>query len=78
MPNRCGKHGELLKQAKEVLERIRDLTTKSVPCIVDGVNQRFLQMDREVELAMGEKERAVGALREHDEEHSCQSGGGYK
>lgn len=72
MPNNCDKHDELLKNAQKVLEKIRDLTMKQVPCIVDGVSQRFLQMDRELELAMGEKERAVGALREHDEEHRCQ------
>lgn len=73
MPNECAKHAKLLQQAQEVLERIRKLTTKQVPCIVEGVNQRFLQMDRELELAMGEKERAVGALREHDKEHGCQT-----
>ena len=69
---RCGKHEELLKQAQEILERIRELTAKQVPCIERGVRERFLRMDRELELAMGEKERAVGALREHDEEHGCQ------
>jgi hypothetical protein len=30
-----------------------------------------MQLDRELELAIGEKERLFGALRQHREEHGC-------
>jgi hypothetical protein len=72
MTNGCEKREELLKQAQEILDKIHKLTAKQM-AIVDesGVGERFLRVDRELELTMGEKERAVGALREHDEEHGC-------
>lgn len=75
MMKRCDKHEELLKHAQQVLQRIHELTAKQKVTITEsGVSERFLHMDSELELAMGEKERSVGALREHDEEHGCQTG----
>jgi hypothetical protein len=71
---RCDKHDELSHRAQDVLQRIHKLTAKQKLIIAgSGVSERFLCMDRELELAMGEKERAIGALREHDEEHGCQA-----
>jgi hypothetical protein len=71
---RCDKHEELLHHAQGVLQRIHELTAKQKLIVAEsGVSERFLNMDSELELAMGEKERAVGALREHDEEHGCQT-----
>lgn len=69
---KCTRHDELLEEAQKVLESIHELSAKQVETIEQGVSQRFLSMDRQLELAMGEKERAIGALREHDREHGCQ------
>lgn len=75
MMKKCDKHEELLKHAQQVLQRIHELTARQKAAITEsGVSELFLHMDSELELAMGEKERAVGALREHDEEHVCQTG----
>lgn len=74
MKKRCEKHEELLNQAEEVLRRIHELTERQKVVVTEtGVSERFLRVDRELELAMGEKERAIGALREHDQEHDCQN-----
>ena len=70
---RCDKHDELLHLAQDVLQRIHELTAKQKLTVAEnGVSERFLGMDKELELAMGEKERSIGALREHDMEHGCQ------
>ena len=73
METTCEKHEELLVQAKSILNKIYE-TMEHQKAVLDaeGVSHRFLHYDRELELLMGEKERAVGALREHDEEHGCQ------
>jgi len=70
--NRCEKHEELLEQVQKILQRLQELSGRQVTSIDSGVSERFMSRDREMELAMGEKERLVGALREHDEEHGCQ------
>lgn len=71
---RCEKHTELLADADSVLKKIHDLTVRQREVVeIDGVSVRFLLFDKQLELLMGEKERAVGALREHDIEHGCQT-----
>ena len=74
MKKKCEKHEELLNHAKGVLQRINEITAKQKVTVDDsGVSERFMRLDKELELAMGEKERFVGALREHDVEHGCQT-----
>lgn len=71
--NSCEKHNELLAEADAILAKLHALTAHQRTIVgADGVSKRFLQLDQELELMMGEKERAIGALREHDEEHGCQ------
>ena len=73
MVTTCEKHDELLSNANSILKKIYE-TIEHQHGVLDaeGVSQQFLHYDRELENLMGEKERAVGALREHDEEHGCQ------
>lgn len=74
MVTTCEKHEEILAQAKAILEKIRETMVQQKRLLEsEGVSHEFLQYDRQLELLMGEKERAVGALREHDEEHGCQN-----
>jgi len=40
-----------------------------------GDSEKYLHLDKELELTFGEKERAVGALRQHIKEHKCVSEG---
>jgi hypothetical protein len=37
-----------------------------------GDSEKYVHLDKELELTVGEKERAVGALRQHLREHKCQ------
>jgi hypothetical protein len=70
----CEKHEELLVQAQSILNKIHEtMRHQSGVLNAEGVSHQFLHYDRELENLMGEKERAVGALREHDEEHGCQN-----
>ena len=74
MVTTCEKHEELLARAKLMLEKIRETMVHQNRILdAEGVSHDFLRYDRELEVLMGEKERAVGALREHDEEHGCQN-----
>ena len=70
----CEKHEELLNEAKSILRQINELSGRQVDVIIrEGVSEHFILRDKQLELLMGEKERAIGALRQHDEEHRCQS-----
>lgn len=70
---KCEKHEDLLVRAQSILQKIHDITEGQKTLVgSEGVSSEFIRFDKEVELLMGEKERAVGALREHDEEHGCQ------
>jgi hypothetical protein len=37
-----------------------------------GESDKYMHLDKELELTVGEKERAVGALRQHVKEHRCE------
>jgi Zn-finger domain-containing protein len=68
----CEKRDELLATANAILEKLHTVTDRQREVVaIDGISPAFLHLDKELELLMGEKERVVGALREHDEEHGC-------
>jgi hypothetical protein len=58
-------HGEV----QEVLARITQLTTAQLSAFRSDDNAAFMRLDKELEIAMGAKERAIGALRQHEREH---------
>jgi len=69
----CEKRDELLATTNSILKKLHTVTERQREVVgIDGISPAFLHLDKELELLMGEKERAVGALREHDEEHGCQ------
>jgi hypothetical protein len=39
---------------------------------MDARQTEFMKIDKELENTVGEKERAIGALRQHAEEQGCQ------
>lgn len=72
MATTCVIREELLNQATSILNKIRETMERQHQVLYgDGVSPQFLQYDRELENLMGEKERAIGALRQHDQEHGC-------
>lgn len=73
--DKCEKHTELLIQAQSTLKKIRETIERQKQVIgSESVSPQFLCYDKELELLMGEKERVIGALRQHDKEHGCQHG----
>jgi len=75
MNGKCEIHEEPLIQAKSTLQRIYETAQRQKQVVgSEGVSNFFLHHDKELELLMGEKERVVGALRQHDDEHGCQNG----
>lgn len=73
MPIRnCEKHDQLVAQAHDILRNLHDLTSRQLEAFDSGDRERFMKFDQELELMLGKKERTIGALRQHDEEHGCQ------
>jgi hypothetical protein len=70
--DRCVEHDRLTKEAHEQLRKLNELTTRQLEAFDSGDRARFMKVDQQVELALGEKERRIGALRQHDDEHGCQ------
>jgi hypothetical protein len=71
----CEAHERILAQAQSIFLRIHKIVDRQNKVLEsEGVSNHFLRHDKELELLMGEKERTVGALREHDKEHGCQDG----
>ena len=67
MANECSECTRLQTAVTDVLERIEALTKKQLGAVAD--KEILLDADKQLELAMGEKERAIGALLEHQRTH---------
>jgi hypothetical protein len=67
----CSKREELQKRAIDALSKINELAVQQIECIKASNQIRLMALDKETELAFGEKERAFGALLEHSKEHGC-------
>jgi hypothetical protein len=68
---KCPKHEHLRAEAFAILQEITELTSGQRAAFETGEDQRFMELDKQLELAVGRKERAIGALRQHTEEHGC-------
>ncbi len=60
-------------QAQNALFRMRSLIDQQVQLLKVGQHNSptFKNLDRELDLTFGEKERAFGALHSHTAEHGC-------
>lgn len=65
---KCSKCIELESAVTAALERVADLTRTALEAFRKNRPTEFATADRQVENAIGAKERAVGALREHRRE----------
>lgn len=68
LPN-CSECQRLEADVTAVLEELRELTTAQLAAFRAGDHSEFMNLDRKLELAVGEKERSVGAQRQHQNEH---------
>lgn len=51
--------------------RISELTRSIADALTNGDEDSASELDKQVDLEFGRKERAMGALHEHRREHGC-------
>ena len=70
---RYPEYEQLAAKVADALRRLVDLTTASLGAYRNSNQTEFMKIDKELENTVGEKERAIGALRQHAKEHGCHS-----
>jgi len=68
---KCPEYARLETAVSDVLARLANVATIQVEMFRAGNHSEFARLDKEIELIVGEKERAIGALRQHSKEHQC-------
>ncbi len=66
----CPEQMRLIEKVRFHLKRIAELSDLTAGAL--GMDmERVTEFDKQTELEIGEKERALGALRQHTFEHGC-------
>ena len=65
-------YDRLAADVDEVLAQLAATTTFQLEVFREKNPSDFTRLDKELELLMGEKERRIGAMRQHAGEHKCQ------
>lgn len=68
----CEEYDRLQSDVEQVLADITQVTTLQMQLFRDHDIPRLTRVDKELELLVGRKERAFGALRQHAADHKCQ------
>ena len=71
MPD-CPEYSRLRSEVENILGNLAQVTTLLLELFRSNDEEKYIHLDKELELTVGEKERAVGALRQHLKEHHCQ------
>jgi hypothetical protein len=71
--SRCPEFDKLSSQVEDVLKILVQTVTLQLEVFRSKKPREFARIDKELELLVGEKERRIGALRQHADEHKCQS-----
>jgi hypothetical protein len=71
MANKCAEYANLQHEVQLTLQTLSDLTRALLDAFHSCERDRFAQLDRELEVIVGRKERTMGALRQHVKEHKC-------
>ena len=68
---KCPEHERLFAEGENILGNLAQVSTLLLELFrsrdFDGVRR----LDKELEITVGEKERCLGALRQHIKEHKC-------
>ena len=70
--DRCPEYEKLSSRVDEMLKNLVETTTLQLEIFRSKKPGEFMRVDKELEILVGEKERRIGALRQHVEEHQCQ------
>ncbi len=67
----CTRQQQLIAEVQRHLIRLSELALQEASVITRKDDNTWLAIDKQIEHELGEKERCLGALREHREEHGC-------
>jgi hypothetical protein len=67
----CAEFARLNAEVESLLDKLVALTTAQSKAYHDKNQEEFMRLDHELETTLGAKERAIGAIREHQREHGC-------
>jgi len=69
---RCPDYTRLASEVEQLLQKLRETTEAQLAAFQQQNSSSFTRLDKELELLVGAKERAIGAMREHARQHKCQ------
>lgn len=75
--DRCEEYDRLESRVEEALAQLARVTTLQLELFRSRNFPHVSRVDKELENMVGEKERAIGALRQHLKEHNCQRSGSF-
>jgi hypothetical protein len=67
----CLQQQELMADVQRHLMEISKLTRAVAQALEDGNETTAAELDKQVDIELGKKERAMGALHQHRKEHNC-------
>jgi len=67
----CPSQQELLAKARGHLMRISELARSVAEALAIGDEDRAAELDKQIDLELGMKERAMGAIHQHRKDHGC-------
>ena len=68
---RCEEQQRLAEVVQRALTALAELAHAEREALRTGDQQLIMAIDKQIENTMGEKERGMGALRQHRLEHGC-------
>jgi hypothetical protein len=68
----CPEHDRLSAEVQRILDDLGETVAFLSEVFRAKNDQSFRRLDKQLELLVGEKERAVGALRQHVRDHGCE------
>jgi len=70
-PQACQRQQELLAEVQRILLKLSELARAESKAMESRSENAWLEIDKQIELTIGEKERSMGALKQHRDEHGC-------
>lgn len=71
---KCAEYDRLRTDVENVLGNLAQVVTLALELFRAGDFDQVRRLDKELELTVGEKERCLGAMRQHMREHNCHPG----
>jgi hypothetical protein len=67
----CAERRELERRVEEILRKLAALAAEEADLVTAGDQPKIDIVDEDIEATLGEKERAIGALKQHRSHHGC-------